>query len=77
MKSMRTPVLIIQGARDSFGSRAEVETYELSQQISIAWIDDGDHSFKAPKRTGKSEADVMNELADTFVQWADKWRTTG
>jgi uncharacterized protein len=55
LKSMRTPALIVQGARDSFGSRAEVETYEVSPQIRIAWIDDGDHSFKPRASSGRTE----------------------
>jgi uncharacterized protein len=55
LKALRTPALIVQGTRDSFGSRAEVETYEVSPQIRIAWIDDGDHSFKPRARSGRSE----------------------
>jgi uncharacterized protein len=55
LKSMRTPALIVQGARDSFGSRAEVESYELSRQIRIDWIEDGDHSFRPRARSGRTE----------------------
>ena len=55
LKSLRTPALIVQGTRDSFGGRVEVEQYELSQQIRIAWIDDGDHSFKPRARSGRTE----------------------
>ena len=55
LKSLLTPALIVQGTRDSFGSRGEVEKYELPRQIRIAWIDDGDHSFKPRVRSGRTE----------------------
>jgi uncharacterized protein len=55
LKSLLTPALVVQGTRDSFGGRGEVEQYELSRQIRIAWIDDGDHSFKPRARSGRTE----------------------
>jgi predicted alpha/beta-hydrolase family hydrolase len=55
LKSLRSPALIAQGARDSFGSRGEVEEYGLSPQIRIVWIDDGDHSFKPRARSWRTE----------------------
>jgi uncharacterized protein len=55
LKSLRTPALVVQGTRDSFGSRGEVEKYDLSRQIRIAWIDDGDHSFRPRARSGRTE----------------------
>jgi len=54
LKALRTPALIVQGTRDSFGNRVEVERYELSPQIRIAWIEDGDHSFKPRARSGST-----------------------
>jgi uncharacterized protein len=56
LKTLRTPALIVQGTRDSFGNRSEVEDYELSRQIRVAWMEDGDHSFKPRARSGRNEA---------------------
>jgi uncharacterized protein len=56
LKTLRTPALIVQGTRDSFGNRSEVEDYELSRQIRVAWMEDGDHSFKPRARSGRTEA---------------------
>lgn len=64
LKSLRTPALIVQGARDSFGARGEVETYELSPQIGFAWIDDGDHSFKPRARSGRTEQQNLAAAID-------------
>jgi len=65
LKSLRTPALIVQGTRDSFGGRDEVEKYGLPQQIRIAWIDDGDHSFKPRARSGRTEQQNLAAAADS------------
>jgi uncharacterized protein len=46
LKDLRTPALIVQGTRDAFGNRADVQSYDLSPAISIEWIEGGDHSLK-------------------------------
>ena len=46
------PVLILQGERDTFGTRAEVDKYNLSQQVTVTYLGDGDHSFKPRKASG-------------------------
>jgi len=45
LEQLRTPALIVQGTRDEFGSRAEVESYTLSPSIRIEWIEGGKHSL--------------------------------
>ena len=61
LEKLRTPALILQGTRDSFGRPEEVAKYKLSPKIRIAWIEDGDHSFKPRKASGRTEADNMSE----------------
>jgi len=55
LAGLRAPALIVQGERDPFGSREEVERYQLSQAIRIEWIPDGDHSLKSRKKSGRTE----------------------
>jgi uncharacterized protein len=64
LRSLRTPALIVQGTRDSFGGRSEVEKYQLSEQIRIAWIDDGDHSLKPRARSGRTEQQNLAAAID-------------
>ncbi|MCA8970104.1 MAG: alpha/beta fold hydrolase [Planctomycetes bacterium] len=52
LETLETPTLILQGERDTFGTREEVAKYRLSKRIRIEWIPDGDHSFKPRKRSG-------------------------
>ena len=57
LEDLRTPTLILQGTRDSFGSPEDVRGYKLSRAIKIQWIEDGDHSFKPRARSGRTEAE--------------------
>ena len=56
LAGLRTPTLILQGERDTFGTRSDVETYTLSPQIQLEWLPAGDHSFKPTVKSGLSEA---------------------
>ena len=69
--SLRTPALILQGERDSFGRREEVEAYPLSPRVRLGWIPGGDHSFKPTRSSGVSEAENLATavcLSDGFLQ---------
>jgi predicted alpha/beta-hydrolase family hydrolase len=57
LENLRTPTLILQGTRDSFGLPEEISAYKLSTAIRIEWIEDGDHSFKPRARSGRTETD--------------------
>jgi predicted alpha/beta-hydrolase family hydrolase len=61
LKTLRTPALIVQGTRDAFGSPAEIGSYGLSPSIRVAFIEEGDHSFKPAARSGRSEAGNLEE----------------
>ena len=60
LENLRTPALILQGARDSFGLPEDVAGYKLSPAIRIEWLEDGDHSFKPRVRSGRTETDNLN-----------------
>jgi len=59
LAALATPTLILQGERDSFGKRGEVEGYRLSPQIQLQWIAYGDHSFKPTRSSGLSEEQTL------------------
>ena len=70
LQKITAPVLIVQGERDAMGRRDEVETYPLAPAVELAWIPDGDHSFKPRQRSGHSESSNLKlavELADRFL----------
>lgn len=45
LAALHCPALIVQGERDPFGGKSEVEGFKLPASISVAWIGDGDHDF--------------------------------
>jgi len=59
LQALVTPATIVQGTRDAFGSREEVESYELSKAISMRWIPEGDHSFKPRAGSGVTERENL------------------
>ena len=64
------PVLIVQGERDAMGRMEEVQGYSLARTVQLAWIPDGDHSFKPRQRSGHSASsnlDLAVEKADEFL----------
>jgi predicted alpha/beta-hydrolase family hydrolase len=65
-------MLFLQGTRDEFAQLDLLQQVVkgLGDRATLHLVEEGDHSFKVPKRTGKTESDVMNELADTIQQWA-------
>tara|TARA_B110000908_G_C10227361_1_gene438697 strand:- start:1110 stop:1730 length:621 start_codon:yes stop_codon:yes gene_type:complete len=54
LETINKPVLILQGERDSFGTREEISSYNLSTQVQVSYLTDGDHSFKPRKASGFS-----------------------
>jgi predicted alpha/beta-hydrolase family hydrolase len=56
LADLRTPALIVQGTRDSFGTPAEVSGYRLSPAIQVEWIEDGDHSLAPSRGSGRTRA---------------------
>jgi predicted alpha/beta-hydrolase family hydrolase len=55
LATLEKPTLILQGERDTFGKREEFENFTLSEQVSVTFVPDGDHSFKPRKRLGYTE----------------------
>ena len=69
LQTLRTPALILQGTRDAFGSPDEVAGYGLSSSIRVEWIENGDHSFKPPARSGQTEAGNVDRAIDAAAEF--------
>ena len=65
------PMLFLQGSRDEFAGLDLLEPVvkRIRAHATLHVVEGGDHSFKVLKRTGRTETDVMNELADTITAW--------
>jgi predicted alpha/beta-hydrolase family hydrolase len=72
LAGLTTPALIVQGTRDEFGTRDEVQAYSLSSAIEVFWLEDGDHDLKPRKSvSGFSAADHLKTTAAKVAGWAE------
>ena len=67
LADLRTPGLIVQGERDEFGGRGEVEGYGLSRALEVVWLPDGDHSFAPRRRSGHTPEGNLTEAVRATV----------
>lgn len=72
LDSVPVPMLFLQGTRDQFAQLDLISGVcaRLGSRATLHLIDGADHSFGVPKRSGRSASSVVDELADTLVQWA-------
>jgi len=61
------PALIVQGERDPFGSRAEVESMQLSSAIAFSWAADGDHDLGPRGASGFTRKGNLAAAADAIA----------
>jgi len=71
LENLKTPALILQGTRDSFGKPDEIARYKLSKSIRIKWIEDGDHSLKPRVSSGRSEAQNLGVAIASIVEFVE------
>lgn len=69
--AVKFPQLIIQGTRDTLGSKEEVESYHLPASIEWLWLEDGDHNLKPRVKSGFLYSDHLQKTIDelaTFIK---------
>jgi predicted alpha/beta-hydrolase family hydrolase len=69
LAGLRTPALIVQGTRDAFGTREDVAGYVLSPAIRVHWIEESDHSFKPPAKSGRTEKQNVDEAIAAVAEF--------
>ncbi|MEM9329173.1 MAG: alpha/beta family hydrolase [Bacteroidota bacterium] len=71
LKLISVPQLFIQGTKDKLANFQLIEEVVKEQSAGeIEVIEEGDHSFKVPKRTGLNPEQVIQRLADRTNTWA-------
>nr|WP_279007086.1 alpha/beta fold hydrolase [Aeromonas jandaei] len=69
LKQIKTPTLLLQGERDTFGSRVELADFPFSSAVLVHWLTDGDHGFKPRKSSGLCEQDNLQQAASRIRQF--------
>jgi predicted alpha/beta-hydrolase family hydrolase len=67
LMTLRTPTLILQGTRDPFGGRDEIAKLKLPKSIRVHWLEDGEHSFKPRKASGRTEDQNLADAIEAAV----------
>jgi predicted alpha/beta-hydrolase family hydrolase len=79
LAQVRIPMLFLQGTRDQFADLKLVRPIcaNLAAKATLREIETADHSFHVLKSSGKADAEVMRELAQSVRTWADTLSLSG
>jgi uncharacterized protein len=71
LAAVQIPMLFLQGTRDTLAALDLMKgvTADLGPRATLHIIDGADHSFAVPKRSGRTAAHVLDELADTSLNF--------
>ncbi len=74
LSDISVPMLFVEGTRDPFCPLETLEEVrsELTAPTEVAVIDDGDHSFKIRKSSGRTTDEAWVEAADAVSAWVAK-----
>ena len=74
LRDLSVPMLFVEGTRDPFCPLDTLEGVRktLSAPTDLVVIDDGDHSFKVRKSSGRSTAEALKEVVDAVAAWVER-----
>lgn len=72
------PMLFLQGTRDALADLDFLRpcVAGLGERATLRVFEDADHSFHVPARSGRKDAEVLGELAETLAGWAASVRVS-
>ena len=73
LAQVHVPMLFLQGTRDALADLPLLRPVceSLAPRATLHVVDGADHSFHVLKRSGKTDTDVLRELAGTVASWRD------
>jgi predicted alpha/beta-hydrolase family hydrolase len=71
LADVKVPMLLLQGTRDALADMELVRetTAKLGTRATLHAVDGADHAFHVLARSGRKDAQVLDELADTMAAW--------
>lgn len=78
LAKVRTPMLFLQGTRDTLADLTLLRPIcaGLGSRATLHVIETADHSFHVPKSSGRTDTEVLYELAATEASWAGQIAAT-
>jgi predicted alpha/beta-hydrolase family hydrolase len=76
---VRIPMLFLQGTRDELAHLPLIEALavQIGARATLELFAEADHSFHVPKRSGRTDAQVIASLADALANWIATTITRG
>src|SRR2546427_12683584 len=74
LAQLQIPMLFLQGTRDDFADLKLLKplVQRLRQRATLHLVEGGGHSFHVLKRSGRTDADVLEELTAAVEEWATR-----
>jgi uncharacterized protein len=74
LDAVALPMLLLQGTRDKLAEPDLLDPVvaRLGSRATLHPIDQADHAFHVPARSGRNDQAVMSELLDVFAAWVDR-----
>ena len=71
LSDVKTPMLFLQGTRDELAKLELLQPLidRLGARATLKLLQDADHSFHVPARTGRKDAQVRAEMLDALATW--------
>lgn len=71
LSDVAVPMLFLQGTRDELARLEFLQPLvkRLGPRATLQLFQDADHSFHVPARSGRKDAEVMDEVLDTLAKW--------
>ena len=69
LPKIKVPMLFVSGTRDSFAQLDLLEPVVKKSKAKLHLIEEADHGFKVPKRTGKTPKDIDGEVTATLLEF--------
>jgi predicted alpha/beta-hydrolase family hydrolase len=74
LRDVKIPMLFLQGTRDELAKLELLQPLidELGARATLKLLQDADHSFHVPARSGRKDAEVRAEMLDALAMWIEQ-----
>ena len=71
LAAVKLPMLFLQGTQDELAELTLLKsvTDSLGKRVTLTLYEEADHSFHAPKRSGRTDAQTLQELTHALAEW--------
>jgi predicted alpha/beta-hydrolase family hydrolase len=71
LDAVKVPMLFLQGTQDELADLKLLQsvTRALGKRATLTLFEQADHSFHAPKRSGRTDAQTLQELTHSLAEW--------